>query len=218
MRPAVYGRPKPTSSIPDFESAQAYALKRLERELSPKLTYHNLFHTCQDVVPATERITIQEGVTPLEMQLALTAAWYHDLGFVENRLDHEAIGTRLALEILPGFGFTQSQVRIINGIILATRLPQNPHNHLEEIVCDADLDVLGREDYWPRNQALRKEVETYTNPYTDEAWYRSQLRFIHAHHYFTASERLYRDAGKQVNMLFMAKEFEKGVLGGKGII
>jgi len=211
MRPAVYGQPKPTLPIPDFEGAQALALRRLERELSPKLTYHNLFHTCNDVVPATERLAIMEGVTPLESQIVLTAAWYHDLGFVENRLDHEAIGMRLAQEILPGFGFTQAQVRIISGIIQATRLPQNPHNHLEEIVADADLDVLGREDFWPRNQALRAEVEAYTAPYTDEAWYRSQLRFIHSHHYFTSGERLLRDVMKQANLLYMAKEFEKSV-------
>ncbi len=211
MRPAVFEPSRLSHTVPDFEGAQAYVLRRLEHELSPKLTYHNLFHTRDDVVPATERLALYEGVTKLELQLLLTAAWYHDLGFVENRLDHEAIGMRLAQETLPAFGFNQAQVRLISGIILATKLPQNPHNHLEEIVADADLDVLGREDFWPRNLALRAEVEAYTAPYTDDAWYRSQLRFIHSHHYFTKGERVFRDAGKQANMLYMAKEFEKSV-------
>jgi uncharacterized protein len=185
------------ASGPNLDRAQHYALGRLERELSPALAYHSVVHTRDEVVPAA---TVLEGVTAESMLLLLTAAWFHDLGFIERWSDNEVIGVRLAIEALPDFGYTPAHIAVIAGIILATRLPQTPHTPLEMIMADADLDLLGRDDYLARNEALRAELTASGSVFSDEVWYADQLQFIHQHHYFTAAARQTRDAGKQRNV------------------
>ncbi|MCX6069090.1 MAG: phosphohydrolase [Chloroflexi bacterium] len=182
--------------LKSFEQAKLYALQRLEHELSPGLYYHSLEHTTQDVVPATERFAAGEGIQREDLTLLLTAAWFHDLGFIEVRVGHEAVGARLASEVLPGFGYSQAQIQVIQGIILATVVPQGPVSLLEQILADADLDVLGRDDFWSRNTALRRELAFFGKEFPDIEWFSGQHKFISTHTYFTATARALRDTGQ----------------------
>lgn len=186
--------------IPDFEQARRYALRRLERELSPKLTYHNLEHTRDDVVPATERLADWEKIGRADLLLLSTAAYYHDIGFVLQRVEHEAASSRLAAQILPGFGYGPEQIQIIHGLIMATRLPQTPHTLLEQMIVDADLDSLGRGDFLERSHALRDELGAFGQPIGLDEWYRRQLEFLQSHRYFTAAARALRDDQKTRNI------------------
>jgi uncharacterized protein len=94
---------------------------------------------------------------------------------------------------------------MIAGMIMATQLPQSPHDLLEEIMADADLDVLGRDDFFPRHDALRAELAASGEPMTDGQWYGRQLKFIQAHRYWTAAARTLRDARKQENIAAMTR-------------
>ena len=185
---------------PDFERARQYALERLERDLSPALTYHCLAHTRDDVVPAAERLAALEGVTGESLLLLRTAALFHDIGFVEQRADHETIGVRIAREVLPRFGYSPAHIKAIGGMILTTKLPQSPHTLLEEILADADLDVLGRDDFLVRSQDLQAELAAFGMPMSDEQWFGGQLEFMQAHRYFTVAARTLRDTMKQKNI------------------
>jgi uncharacterized protein len=189
---------------PDFEAARQYALNRLQRELAPSVTYHSLAHTRDEVAPAADHFAVMEGVTGEDLLLLRTAALYHDIGFVEQHHDHEAGSIRIAASVLPGFGYSPAQVEAIVGIIQATRLPQEPHTLLEQIMADADLDILGQADYLPRNAVLREELAAVGQVMTDAQWYGLQLQFIRDHRYFTAAARSLRDAQKQVNIAAMA--------------
>jgi uncharacterized protein len=111
-----------------FEQAKQYVLHRLERELSPNLLYHGIRHTRDDVVPAAERLANMEGIHGEALFLLLTAAWFHDVGFDEQPRYHELIGARIAMQVLPGFGYTDEQVEIVRWAIMATALPQSPQN------------------------------------------------------------------------------------------
>jgi uncharacterized protein len=187
-----------------FERAKHYALERLERELPSTLCYHTLAHTRDDVVLAAERLAAMEEVTGEELLLLRAAAYLHDLGFIVQHADHEAISARIACEVLPGFGYSPTQIKVITGIIMATQLPQSPRNLLEEILADADLDVLGRDDFWERNQTLRAELAAIGKPMTDEQWFSEQCKFIQGHRYWTVAARTLRDARKQENVAGMA--------------
>jgi uncharacterized protein len=187
-------------SRPDFKKAHQYALHHLEQELSPGLLYHGLTHTRDDVVPAAEWLAGQEGLSAEARGLLLTAAWFHDLGFIEQPAAHERIGARIASETLPGFGFSSAQVETIRSAILATMIPQAPTTLLESILADADLDVLGRDDFMLRNSHLRQELAFLGERYSDAAWYTQQLKFLDAHTYFTASARNRRTAGQWRNV------------------
>ncbi|MCB9457956.1 MAG: hypothetical protein H6671_18400, partial [Anaerolineaceae bacterium] len=72
---------------------------------------------------------------------------------------------------------------------------------LEEIMVDADLDVLGREDYVTSNRALRKEMEVVNGiSHTDREWYIFQQEFLSKHAYFTNAAHSLRDEGKARNL------------------
>ncbi|HLO18352.1 MAG TPA: HD domain-containing protein [Anaerolineales bacterium] len=183
-----------------FEKAWQYAKSRLERELSPNLLYHGVAHTRDEVVPATQTLARMEGIQGEALLLLLTAAWFHDIGHIEESANHESISSQIAAEVLPAFGFTQDQVEIVRGAILATKLPQSPLGLLEEILADADLDVLGRKNFMQRNRDLRNELMFLGTEFTDEQWYSGQLKFLEGHKYFTASARALMDTQKQLNI------------------
>lgn len=190
------------SGMPDFEHAREYALDRLARDIPAHLSYHSLEHTRDSVVPAVERLAALSGVDGETLLLLRTAAYFHDIGWVvpPGNGPHELHGIRIAGEVLPGFGYTAAQVRIIADMILATRLPQSPRNLPEQLLADADLDVLGREDFWEWNHKLRAEMAVFGHAISDEAWYVEQRSFLQAHHYWTPAARQLRDPGKQKHL------------------
>jgi uncharacterized protein len=185
---------------PDLESARRYALERLGRELAPTLYYHSLEHTRDEVVPAAGRLAALEGVAREARLLLLTAATYHDIGFLRQRDDHERASVSIAQEVLPGFGYHPAQIQTISQIILATAASQAPRTLLEKILVDADLDVLGTEAYHRRSLDVRRELEAFGSTISDEDWYRSQVDLLQSHAYLTPSARQLRDAGKQENL------------------
>jgi len=191
---------------PDVARACAYALGRLERELPPVLCYHSLSHTRDDVVVAAELLAAAEGVTGEALLLLRTAACFHDLGFIEGREQHEARGARIAAAALPGFGYRPEQVALVEGMIVATRLPQTPHTLLECILADADLDVCGRADFLSLNACLRAELALAGSVSSDREWYSGQLSFLLAHHYWTAAARALRDDQKRANIAALEQQ------------
>lgn len=185
---------------PDLERAAAYALTRLSRELPEQLWYHSVAHTRDDVLPAAERLAAQEGLDGEELLLLKTAALFHDLGFLERVQQHEEASIAIAREALPGFGYAPAQVEAVAQLIHATILPQAAKTRLEQLLADADLDVLGREDFFAKSALLRRERTALGETFTDEAWHRSQLAFLEQHCYFTAAARRLRGPGKQRNI------------------
>jgi uncharacterized protein len=184
----------------DFESARQYVLRTLEEDLPSGIAYHSLAHTREDVVPAVERLAEMEGVADQDLLLLRTAAFFHDIGFVHKSEEHESAGAKMAGEVLPGFGYTQDQIETIQKMIMATHLPQAPHTLLEMIIADADLDVLGREDFLVRNRALRNELAGRGITFSDEQWYTSQLNFLKSHRYWTKAARKLRNKRKRGNI------------------
>lgn len=194
-------RPQPAEQIePDYEGAIAHALGRLENELAPDLVYHNIVHTRNGVMVAAACLAEHSQINSHQARLLSVAAAFHDIGFIENRERHETISVAITAQTLPRFGFGSDQIEQITGMIMATEMPQSPGNFLEEILADADLDILGRPDFFERNELLRQENAAYGQVYTSAEWYREQLAFLRQHRYFTAAARDLRDAGKQANI------------------
>jgi uncharacterized protein len=188
---------------PNYQQAINFALDRLRSELSSKLVYHNLWHTKNDVLPGSERIAQHIGISEEELRLLGVAAAFHDVGFTEEYANHEIIGARLAAQVLPNYGFSEREIEQIMGMIIATRLPQSPRNLLEEILADADLDVLGRADFIPRNEMLRQEWANYGQETPLEQWYEGQLAFLKSHNYFTPAARMLRNDMKKKNIAIL---------------
>ncbi len=194
------------SPEPDYAKAIAHALERLRAQLPAYALYHNLWHTEQDVMPAVLRLArLADRLEEDEIRLLEVAAAYHDIGFIEQAENHELISMRMAAQTLPEFGFNSRQIECLMGIILATRLPQAPRTLLEQILADADLDVLGRADFFPRNELLRQELGQLGRHFTQEEWDRQQLNFLRRHTYFTAAARDLRESVKQEHIAALAQ-------------
>lgn len=132
--------------------------------------------------------------------LLSTAAWFHDLGYIVRHTDNEVIAVQMVRQTLPALGYSDAQLQIVCDIIMATHLPQSPHNRLEEIMADADLTALGSEDFLTKMYALRDEFASFGMVYTDEDWFIEQLTFMRKHQYFTESARKLRGAQKLQNI------------------
>jgi len=182
-----------------FEQAGEFILNKLHHELPAHLNYHNIEHTL-DVYHAAEYIGKQENITGDDMKLLLTAAWYHDAGFLIRTIGHEEESCRIAREALPGYDYSRHEIEQVCGMIMATRLPQMPKNHLEQILADADLDYLGRDDFFTINHKLFAELSHLGGISNDIDWYRENVDFMENHHYFTQTSVKLRKAQKEANL------------------
>ncbi len=179
-----------------FNDLQEVILDRLEKELPSYLYYHNVKHTV-DVVTEVELIGWGEGVSDEEILLLKTAALFHDAGHIISYDNHEYFGTVLAREYLPKYNYSTDQIEMICELIMATKLPPRPKNLLEKIMCDADLDYLGRSDFIPVSNTLYRELKEQNKIGTLNDWNKLQLKFISDHQYFTKTALNLREVNKQ---------------------
>jgi predicted metal-dependent HD superfamily phosphohydrolase len=180
----------------NFHAAKAYILDRLERQLSDQLTYHSLSHTL-DVFHTTDELCDLENINPYERLLLKTAALYHDSGFLIDNVNHEELGCQIVQEHLPRYRYTNGEIKTIQSMIMATKIPQSPKNHLEQVLCDADLDYLGRKDFYGIGNTLFQELKAYNVLQDKIAWNKLQVKFIEAHNFFTSSNQYRREQQKQ---------------------
>lgn len=183
----------------DYAGAIKHILGELESDLPDHLCYHGHHHTL-DVLDAVARIGKAEGVSENQLNLLLVAAAYHDCGFLNGHKDHEIKGCEIARDNLPSFGFDNLAIEQICDMIMATKVPQTPTSALSKILCDADLDYLGREDFEPIGTNLFKELQ-YLEIVTEvETWNRIQLKFLTQHTYHTTYSRSVRQPEKQKHL------------------
>lgn len=188
----------PCSLSMDYRAAKQYILERLRNELSTQLSYHGLHHTL-DVLRMATALCESEGIRGHELVLVKTAALYHDAGFVTGQhLGHEAEGCRMAQEILPTFGYAEADIQAIKAMIMATKIPQSPKNILEEILCDADLDYLGRADFYAIASSLFEELKAYNILKDEQSWNQLQVTFLDNHRFHTQTNKINRDPIKKL--------------------
>jgi len=193
----------------NYRNAEKYIVKRLSGDLPKGLYYHGIHHT-MDVCESVERIALWEGVQGEDLYLLKTAALFHDAGFIHSYESNEPIGANLAKEMLPNFGYTEEQIAQVIELIEATKIPQNPSNHLEEIMCDSDLDYLGRNDFYPIAETLRRELMEFGKLEDDpKKWIEMNIGFLGAHKYFTESSRKRRGPEKRKRIEELKQKLEE---------
>jgi adenylate cyclase len=182
-----------------FTDIQEVILDKLERELPSYLFYHNVKHTV-DIVTEVELIGWAEGCSDEEILILKTAGLFHDVGHTVIYDGHEYQGTLIAREMLPLYNYTPEQIEKICSIIMSTKLPPKPTNLLEEIICDSDLDYLGRSDFIPVSNTLFEELKAQNKMGSLNDWNKIQVKFISVHQYFTKTARSLREVNKQLQI------------------
>ncbi len=182
-------------SLIQFLDIQEYVLDMLEQELPDKLYYHNVKHTI-DVVTEVELIGWSEGLTEEEILILKMAGLFHDVGHIVSYHNHEYHGTVIATQFLQKYHYPQDMIDKICQLILATQYPPKPKNIMEKVICDSDLDYLGRDDFIPVSEMLYEELKEREMVGTYEEWNEKQLQFIKAHQYHTKTAQTLRQVKK----------------------
>ncbi len=183
-----------------FVEARDFMYEKLIDELKPELTYHSIEHTL-DVLEASIKLAKMEEISEHDSKILQTAAIFHDSGMINTYIGHEDASVVFAIKYLPEFGYEQEDIDLISNMILTTKLPQSADTFLEKILCDADLDYLGREDFFMIAHQLRYEWNILDIRRTTlREWYELQIMFLENHQFFTNSAKALRDEKKAENL------------------
>lgn len=175
-------------------------MKEIEKHINPELkekifddlsnildenySYHNLDHT-KRVISAAVEIGSNYDLSEKDWRCLLTACLLHDYGFIESHVEHEKISAKLSSQILPKYGFSETDIQIINSLIIVTKLEEKPKNLLESIIRDSDLEYLGSEDFIKISPLLKKEWINCKVVKSDSEFYKIQYEFILNHSFYT---------------------------------
>ncbi len=170
-------------------------LEIFNSKLSKKLFYHGMHHT-QNVYQVVNQYIKREKIDAYDAKLIRIGALFHDIGFTVSNENHEERGVEIVKKYMREYGFSEKDFQVVKGLIMATKIPQSPKNHLEEIICDADLDYLGRSDFHIISKLLFKELKAFSIINTVEDWNQAQLKFLEAHEYHTEFARKNRSPKK----------------------
>jgi putative nucleotidyltransferase with HDIG domain len=185
-----------------LDQTKQFVVNLMTTKLPEKFVYHNLEHT-MDVVQAAEIIASHCNVPDRDFEVLLTAAYLHDIGYTKNNEKHEDHSITLAKEFLSQIGADQEYIDSVIGCIEATKMPQNPKNLIQKVLCDADLFHLSSGQYFEKAELLRHEFSLIEqDPISESEWLDMSSVFIDNHQYWT-------DYGKQTLAPQKAKNRKK---------
>ncbi|MDT3404683.1 Pycsar system effector family protein [Mucilaginibacter terrae] len=164
------------------------------------LLYHNRKHT-ENVVAAAIQIANHYQLNDQEFFTVTAAAWFHDVGYMEDKNNHEEHSARLAEDFLKAHYLDDAVIEEIKGCIMATKMPQQPVGLLQSIVCDADVFHLGTADFNENNKQMRKECKAAFNwDFSKQEWRQKTIKFMQMHHYHTDYAKMLLDDQKAKNL------------------
>ncbi|MCH7965202.1 MAG: HD domain-containing protein [Bacteroidetes bacterium] len=192
-----------------INKAHQYVQKLFNEHAPPENVYHNLSHTTE-VVSAVKEIAAAEGVGDDDLELLLIAAWFHDSGYVKTCEGHEDVSVGYVKEFLQSINYPEDKIKKIESLIAITKMPQSPNNHLEEILCDADLHHIGLKGFEEKGDLLRLEREKRDDKVcTDQEWLEISLEFLNQHPFYTSYAKEKFGIQKNINFIKIEKQLKK---------
>ncbi|MEP1035681.1 HD domain-containing protein [Ekhidna sp.] len=187
-----------SSSI--INEVKDHAIKVLSKQLPDNMTYHSINHTL-DVVASAEEIAEKQSLSKEDLEVVQIAAWFHDLGYTKGCEHHEENGARMAREFLESKNYSSERITLVEGCIMATKMPQSPQNNLEQILCDADLMHLADQDYFEKADLLHQEIETTKFcKIPENEWLQMNQEFLDKHCFFTDYAKKNYEAAVKENL------------------
>ena len=189
-----------------------YIRSLFKDELPVAIKFHDADHTlhpARGVVANANRIAISEKISEQDRELLIAAAYFHDSGYIREYGKNEPIAARIAGRILKLIGYKPGEIKKVQNMILATDLGCEPETHLQKILCDADLDNLGRKDFFKLDAKLREGRRIRGLDVSDDVkWYKGTLEVMKNHKYYTESQIKLREEEKQKNMKKLLAKLE----------
>lgn len=189
---------------PRLKIVDQYIRELFRDELPGGIKYHDADHTLhptKGVVAVANKIALAEKISERDRELLVAAAYFHDTGYIREYDKNEPIAARMAGRILKLIGFEPDEIKQIQNLILATDLAREPQTHVEKILCDADLDHLGRDDFLELDGKLRQgRGNRGLDVADDKKWYEGTLALIQKHRFYTEYQKGLREKKKKENI------------------
>lgn len=192
-----------TSNNHILKSTEIHMTDFFRKNITAEYVYHDYQHT-KNVLEAAVEIAKGYDLDEKQQEWLQLAAWFHDSGYIKGAEGHEERGCQLAMEFLAGQNYPLDEIKEIQRLIMATKVPNQPKDLLEEIICDADLSHLGKKTYWDRCGRVRQELLMTKNlVMSEQEWVDFELDFLNGHRYFTpiAEELFYPKKLKHIKQL-----------------
>ena len=171
-----------------IEDTQKYVVTLLNESLDTAYTYHNLTHT-QRVVEDAQTLAELAHIEETEKHLLLVAAWFHDTGYTQGVKNHEDDSVAIAKAFLKTQKYSETDIKLVCNLILATKLDATPNTLLEKIIRDADSSHVGSKNYLEISELLRKEWELKCHrTFTEIEWLDENIAFLSTKHKFHTTE------------------------------
>lgn len=204
--------------------AEKLVTEILQNQLSEKLTYHNYDHT-KMVVDAASMIGKAENLDEESFQILLIAAWFQDTGFRDAYEGHEQKSKTIAESFLKAEKVSPDKVEKVAKTILSTQADEAPKNKIEEILSDANLIHITKDDYEEYVDKLRTELSNFEEKkYTDIEWYQMNLEYITRANFYTkhGQEALSNEKDKvrdklQKKLNKLKKKLDKSMISALGV-
>lgn len=190
-----------------LSEAQDFVSDLFINKVNKTIHFHTLQHT-QEVVAGCDTMAEYYHLEDEDRFALLFAAWFHDTGYSGGQAaGHENLSIELATKFLNEHQVHPNIIYKVVGCINATRLPQTPHNLIEQIICDADLFHLGTSDFKEKNKLLREELNDFGNlELSKKDWRKKNIEFLTKHNYFTSYAKEHLDPLKQVYLQELSKK------------
>jgi len=161
--------------------------------------YHHFWHALE-ISKRSVEIAKKEGLNTHLQELLEIAGLFHDIGFRERYEKNEPLWALHAKKYLQNISYPPSDIDTIYRIIIATDMQIPANDLLEEIIKDADIDNLGREDFWEKWEWLRQElIHVYKKDIPQLEWYKSSLILMQQAQFFTQTNQRERNQKKAEN-------------------
>jgi len=171
--------------------------------------YHHFWHALEISARSVE-IAKKEGRNQHEQELLEIAWLFHDVGFIERYEKNEPIWAEIAKQYLTNIHYPTHDTETIVRLILATDMYIPATDILENIIKDADIDNLGRDDFWEKWEWLRQEIMHIAGKEIPKLeWYKSSLKLMQQAVFLTRTNQLEREPKKQENIQILQEKISQ---------
>ena len=192
-----------------YKKIEEYVTGLFEKMHAPALVFHSLEHT-QTVVRRTQEIAGHYKVTEDEMLILFTASWFHDTGHLFTEPSkHEQMSCEIMRKFMKDHIEDEKIIEQVEECIMSTRLPRNPKNLLQQIICDADTYHLGTKDFKYTNKRAFEERSLRCGDSNVVKFNQETIDMLQTHQFYTNYAKELLNERKEKNMKKLQKKIVK---------
>jgi len=184
------------------EKVILYVSDLFKQYSSSDLFFHNFVHTL-NVVERSDEILEHVDLSASERSVVIIAAWFHDTGHLFNLMRaHEQKSVEIMNDFLLQQACSRELIEDVASCIMATRMPTNPSNLKQKVLCDADTYHLGTDDFLTTDKLIKLELEHREGIPVDN-WDIRTLAFLTSHSFYTSYCKTKLGKGKNRNIAWL---------------